>query len=586
MTPISYLNTFTKILSFSFILVFIYLFIPSHYLILEQILKYGIIISIIIALMFYKQVIEKVSLNTNDYNIKTMESSKSYNSYYKLKNSDLTKTLFKNLKEIAISMADNINLKSKSALYIFDPKARMFFLQAGNKTDFKESISMDNKKVVEYIFNSKKIHQKDNLELWINLFPDNSWRGSECAIFSPVKLHGSDLGFILTYFNHFKNLRDEDIKIFKKLGEFITFNIENLDSLEHWRSQELSKNLILDILSNLNVKSDEQNIFNQFKYFFRTSFQYDRLTISLRKETKNRRKIDKSINSIIKLTDGIKDDFVEGSEFPNNGTLHGLPIISGESIVSEDWNVLLPNLSRFNSQESGTTNYKIILGSPIIIGGEAKGSIMLEKNEGPPFTENDIKNLETVGKTLGTSLEWLIEYNKIYDNATHDGLSGLLNHQTFKERFNDEIQRAERFQHKMSVMIFDLDKFKNINDTLGHQYGDYIIQTCSKIMKDNVRAVDVVARYGGEEFAIILINTDDVMSNIVAQRIVDTIANYPFKIDNVEAKMTISGGMSQYPSDSKNMKELIEYADQAMYSSKQVGGNKFSIHSKAENVNV
>ena len=79
----------------------------------------------------------------------------------------------------------------------------------------------------------------------------------------------------------------------------------------------------------------------------------------------------------------------------------------------------------------------------------------------------------------------------------------------------------------MSIMIFDLDKFKeNINDTLGHQYGDYIIQTCSKIMKDNVRAVDVVARYGGEKFAIILINTDDIMSNIVAQRIVDTIANY------------------------------------------------------------
>ena len=80
-------------------------------------------------------------------------------------------------------------------------------------------------------------------------------------------------------------------------------------------------------------------------------------------------------------------------------------------------------------------------------------------------------------------------------------------------------------------MIFDLDKFKNINDTLGHQYGDYIIQTCSKIMKDNVRAVDVVARYGGEEFAIILINTSVMMSNIVAQRIVDTIANYPFKME-------------------------------------------------------
>ena len=76
-----------------------------------------------------------------------------------------------------------------------------------------------------------------------------------------------------------------------------------------------------------------------------------------------------------------------------------------------------------------------------------------------------------------------------------------------------------------------------------------------------------------------LINTDVGMSTIVAQRIVDTIANYPFKMDAVEANITISGGMSEYPSDSKDMKELIEFADRAMYSSKGVGGNKFSIHS-------
>ena len=93
-------------------------------------------------------------------------------------------------------------------------------------------------------------------------------------------------------------------------------------------------------------------------------------------------------------------------------------------------------------------------------------------------------------------------------------------------------------------MMFDLDKFKNVNDTLGHQYGDYVIQTVAKIMIDNVRAVDVVARYGGEEFAIILINTTAAMSNMVAQRIGDNIADYEFSMDGVEARLTFSGGMS------------------------------------------
>ena len=79
-------------------------------------------------------------------------------------------------------------------------------------------------------------------------------------------------------------------------------------------------------------------------------------------------------------------------------------------------------------------------------------------------------------------------------------------------------------------------------------------------MLDNVRAVDVVARYGGEEFAIILINTTAAMSNVVAKRIVSNIADYQFLMDDIETRITISGGMSEYPTHTKKTKELIEYA--------------------------
>jgi len=180
---------------------------------------------------------------------------------------------------------------------------------------------------------------------------------------------------------------------------------------------------------------------------------------------------------------------------------------------------------------------------------------------------------------MGASLNWLMEYEKIYQNATHDGLSKLLNHQTYKERFSEEIQRAKRFQHHMAVLIFDLDKFKRVNDTLGHPYGDYVIQTVAKIMSENVRTIDVVARYGGEEFAIILINTTPEMALVVAQRIVDNIADYPYSMNGESVQMTISGGMSLYPTHSENMKDLIDLADKAMYNAKQVGGNQIKIHS-------
>ena len=133
--------------------------------------------------------------------------------------------------------------------------------------------------------------------------------------------------------------------------------------------------------------------------------------------------------------------------------------------------------------------------------------------------------------------------------------------------------------------MFDLDKFKKVNDTLGHQYGDYVIQAVAKIMIDSVRAVDVVARYGGEEFAVILINTTAVMSNIVAQRIVDTIADHKFSLNGVGTRLSISGGMSEYPTHADNMRQLIEIADQEMYATKRRGGNGITIHQIVDNDN-
>ena len=493
-----------------------------------------------------------------------------------------THNLYENLKSLVISTAKSINPDCKSAIYVIDPGKQVFTLQAGKTSEFADSIPLSNTTVKKYINKPKKLHQKDNPNAWAELFFGQTWKGSECAIFSPVTLHGTLAGFVLSRVDHFTDATDREMGILKQLGEFVSFGLENLESLEKHILGEDSKSLILEIVSNLDFKSDAQNIFNQFKYLLRTFFKYDRLTVSLRKDTENRRKLDKGVSSIIKLADGEKDDFVEGSEFPTNGSLHGLPVVSRTSIHTTDWRQSHPNMARFRSSEPDEYAFQSVLASPIIIEGESRGSIVLERVDAQPFSSMDVNDLDLIGQVLGSALRWRYEYKKIYTNATHDGLSGLFNHQTFKERFSDEIQRAARFQQKMAVMIFDLDKFKKVNDTLGHQYGDYVIQTVSKILQDNVRAVDVVARYGGEEFAVILINTTAVMSNMVAQRIVDNIADYEFSMDGVDTRVTISGGMSEYPTHSENTKELIELADQAMYATKQKGGNGIIIHNEDE----
>ena len=573
------LKSFSSALTAFCMLVFVYSFMPESFVKISQFLKYLTIISTIIILMMFYRIFEHTE--TSVENEQQGNDTEKGNQEIKFERAS-PKKLYKHLTKLIIHTTKSINENSSSAIYIINPQKNNFALQNGSTGEFVDAIPANNVLVNKYLSNNKKFHQKDYPEEWSKLFLSKSWRGSECAIFSPININENIAGFIITRLDHFSNVTDKEINLLLQLSDYISFSLTNLESLEQHIVGENSKTLILDILSKLDFKSDSQNIFNQFKYLIRTFFQYDRVTISTRKKSENRRKHDKGVTSTIKLVDGDKDEYVEGSDFPTNGSIQGLPVITGTYFQTNDWRASHPTMFRFKSSELSDYKYNSMMGVPIIIEGESRGAIILEKVDTIPFLKQELADLILIGQVLGSALHWKSEYEKIHKNATHDGLSGLLNHQTFKDRFKDEIKRAERFQHKMSIMIFDLDKFKNINDTLGHQYGDYIIQTCSKIMKDNVRAVDVVARYGGEEFAIILINTSVMMSNIVAQRIVDTIANYPFKMDNIEANMTISGGMSEYPSDSKDMKKLIEIADQAMYSSKQEGGNKFSIHSNIE----
>ena len=570
-------KTFTNALTFFCIIVFIQFFVPQSLSILYFVLKYVIIISSIIILMIYYKLL--------DNNLNPSELEKLTSADYSLNDSNSieiqrssTKELYKNLTSIVIKTVNSINPNSDSAIYITDPSNGRYILQDGDSTLFSDTISTDNDIIKQFIHKSKKFHQKDNPDEWDKFFIGRTWRGSECLFLNPVELNEVIVGFVLTYIDHFNNVKQNEMELIGLVSQYVSYGLKSLDSLEKYMTGEEAKMLILDILSEIDFKSDPQNIFNQFKYLIRNFFQYDRMTISLRKESENSRKFDKGINSIIKLIDGHKDEFSVGTDFPTNGSLHGLPTIANDVLITTNWRKTHNNMFRFKSSESENYNFKSVIGVPIKIDKESRGSIILERHQESAFLKKDLQELQLIGQVLGSSLEWKFAYEKIHKNATHDGLSGLLNHQTFKERFTDEIRRAARFQQKMAVMMFDLDKFKKVNDTLGHQYGDYVIQTVSKIMIDNVRAVDVVARYGGEEFAIILINTTANMSNMVAQRIVNNIADYEFSLDGVETRMTISGGMSEYPSHSEEMKQLIEIADQEMYATKQRGGNGITIH--------
>ena len=560
------LPSFTRVLTAFCLVLFVFLFLPTSLSNLSEILKYLLLVGIIVLLMMYNQVLGSLASSLSP--VQDGDQSKPENA--NVVESNRTNTLYDNLKQLVLSTVKALNPKFDSAIYMIDPEAGVFSSQGSNADDFLDSIPTNNSIISSILQQSSTVYQKDDKDAWNEIFENKPWRGSECVIGSPISLHGAVAGFVLTRIDHFSDLTDKDRSVLGAMGKFISHGLGSLESLEKHIMGEENKARILELLSELNFKSDESQVLDHFKYLIRTFFYYDRLTVSLQNENE--------LNLVIKLVDGIEDEFVKDTEFPSHGTLHGLPTVSGKVILSQNWKKSHANVARFNSTEA-PTDFQSVLGVPIMIDGESRGSLFIESMTGRPYTKADEQTFILIGRVLGASLHWLFEYEKIYQNATHDGLSKLLNHQTYKERFAEEIQRAKRFQHHMAVLIFDLDKFKRINDTLGHPYGDYVIQTVAKIMSENVRTIDVVARYGGEEFAIILINTTAEMAMVVAQRIVDNIAEYPYSMDGESVRMTISGGMSEYPTHSENLKDLIDLADKAMYNAKQNGGNGIIIHS-------
>ena len=157
----------------------------------------------------------------------------------------------------------------------------------------------------------------------------------------------------------------------------------------------------------------------------------------------------------------------------------------------------------------------------------------------------------------------------LVDLAVKDALTGLFNRRYFNELINIEVNRVKRSPAALSLLMLDIDNFKNYNDTEGHPAGDELLKGVAKVLKSSVRAVDMVCRYGGEEFIVILPQTDKSGAQIIAERIrVQVGLFFP---------TTISIGISTFPEDGKEIEQLVEKADNALYKAKQSGKNKWCV---------
>lgn len=167
------------------------------------------------------------------------------------------------------------------------------------------------------------------------------------------------------------------------------------------------------------------------------------------------------------------------------------------------------------------------------------------------------------------------DYEKTYALATTDSMTGLYNHRFFQDQLRISIDQANRFKHKFSLLLIDIDFFKKFNDSYGHQAGDEVLRQVARKLKKNVRNVDIVARYGGEEMAIILDRANEEEALAVALKIVQSIAEEAYPIaEGVAKHVTISCGVATYPSHGNSPSQLIEFSDQGLYRAKENGRNQ------------
>jgi diguanylate cyclase (GGDEF)-like protein len=167
--------------------------------------------------------------------------------------------------------------------------------------------------------------------------------------------------------------------------------------------------------------------------------------------------------------------------------------------------------------------------------------------------------------------------------AFHDVLSGLPNRRLFQERLVTSMDEAIRNRSKIAVVFIDLDRFKNINDTLGHEFGDLLLKYVSRQMVKSVRKVDTISRQGGDEFTIILNNISTKEEIIPLIERLQTIVSKPITIKGQELHVSMSIGIALYPNDGTTTEELMKNADMAMYYAKEEGRNNYKFYSQYMN---
>ncbi|MGR3220178.1 MAG: GGDEF domain-containing response regulator [Candidatus Anammoxibacter sp.] len=341
-----------------------------------------------------------------------------------------------------------------------------------------------------------------------------------------------------------------------------------------------------DIITNLNYlldnKTHEAEIFRHLPGIVQNIFSFDDLALSVMDIFPQI--IDYSVAMIVIITDDESKLVIHLHKDVSLTSLSKIKQTANDKLREEittfdDSKMWVKTISEDRIVDNTDTDLDEIVFSKFTNGGILKKVFLLFGNQGNLPNNNEQKLLNTVCESASIILESAWLYGKLYKNVKSltitDGLTNIYNHKYIVGLIHREYSRSKRYKHNISMIMIDIDNFKMINDTLGHQTGDVVLREIATIIKDSTRTSDVVGRYGGEEFSVLLPETDTNDAMLFAERLRKRIESFAFFNPVDPLKITASMGVATYPlNEAEDAQSFIRCADSALYTAKDAGKNR------------
>ena len=383
-------------------------------------------------------------------------------------------------------------------------------------------------------------------------------RAAKCFCGAPILLGGKPAGVMVAMSTEHEYVFEQrDLEVMQTAAGQVSVAIENarLFSEEQRRSRQLA---FLNNISRTAISSeDSEHMLADIVAEIQKTFSFDHIGIGI---------MDYATKDIEIRAEAGFTTLALGKRIPIGSGILGRVARTGERALVQ--------MSGDGQVQGVLPGARAVLCLPITYGETLLGVLNVESLHEDAFSPEDALVLNTLADLLATALHNSFVFQKLQQQSITDGLTGIKTRRFFWESLLSERQRASRSARPFSLVLIDLDKFKEVNDGLGHLEGDLVLARVGRLLEQKCRQSNVVARYGGDEFVILMPETGAEQAQVLAERLRLWLSSDPMLSEH---HITGSFGVASYPVHGLSAEDILRVADAGMYVSKHAGGDRVSI---------